>query len=152
MVFSWYNGLDVWSVVVFYGQCSANCIEGEYKLFYLPVMIIHIIDNEPGSRYRTYFMTSCHHNTFNRGRHNHCTMGMIIQAWELDIHIGKINIYIMFLQPGYSKNELIMANGSNIVSQLFMIVANSVVNVDIFRNITGGDWSSINNIKNVCSF
>jgi hypothetical protein len=36
-----------------------------------------------------------------------------------------------------------MADGGHISNELFMIVADSTVNVDVFGNITGGNGSSI---------
>jgi hypothetical protein len=45
-----------------------------------------------------------------------------------------------------------MANGGHIRDEFFMIVANSIVNVDVFSNITGGNGLSIDNFNGFCGF
>jgi hypothetical protein len=45
-----------------------------------------------------------------------------------------------------------MTNGGHISDEFFMMVANGIVNVDVFGNITGGNRSSINNLDSFWVF
>jgi hypothetical protein len=45
-----------------------------------------------------------------------------------------------------------MTNGGQICNEVFMIVADGTVNMDIFGNITGRNGSSINEFDGFCGF
>jgi hypothetical protein len=45
-----------------------------------------------------------------------------------------------------------MTNGGHISDEFFMMVADGIVNVDVFGNITGGNGSSIDDFDGLWGF
>jgi hypothetical protein len=58
----------------------------------------------------------------------------------------------MFFYPWYSEHKGIITNGGHISDEFFMIVTDSIVNVDIFSNITRGNRLSIDNFDGFWGF
>jgi hypothetical protein len=99
MVVGRYDSSNILIVIIVFGYCYIDFIEGECELFHLSIMIIHIIDNamERRGRYGTYFVIPCCGNAFNGGPGNCSMVGEGNRGWKLDVHSGEINVYVMFL-------------------------------------------------------
>jgi hypothetical protein len=79
-------------------------------------------------------------------------MGKAISGWQLNIHFWEININVIFLQLWYSENKGIMTNGGHINDEFLIIVTDSIVNMDVFSNISGENISSIDNFDSFWGF
>jgi hypothetical protein len=58
----------------------------------------------------------------------------------------------MFVEPWCSEDEGIITNRGYISNEVFMMVTDSIVNVDVFGNISGGNGSSIDDFDGFWGF